>query len=68
MVGAVEGIGDGLVNRHRNRFGRRIGIVAGVNRNGFVAHLAPPALYNARLEARVAAARVLSKEEPLTGQ
>ena len=38
MIGAIEGIGDGLVDRNGDRFGRWIGIVAGVNCNCFVAH------------------------------
>ena len=41
VIGAVEGIGDGLVDRNRDGFGCRIGVVAGVNCDGFVAH-GPP--------------------------
>ena len=41
VVGAVEGVGDGLVDRNRDGFGRWIGFVAGVNCNGFVAHCSP---------------------------
>ena len=41
VIGAVEGIGDGLVDRNRDRFGRGIGVVAGVNCDGFVAHCPP---------------------------
>ena len=41
VIGAIEGIGDRLVDRNRNRFGYRIGVVAGVNGDGFVAHCPP---------------------------
>src|SRR5206468_1152067 len=38
MVGAVERIGDRLVDRHRNGLGRRIDLVAAVNGNRFAFH------------------------------
>jgi hypothetical protein len=38
VIGAVEGIGDGLVNRDGDRLGRGIGIVAGVNGDRLIAH------------------------------
>ena len=41
VIGAVEGVGDRLVDRNRDRFGRWIGVVAGVNCDGFVAHCPP---------------------------
>ncbi len=41
VIGAVEGVGDGLVDRNGDGLGRRIGVVAGVNCNCFVAHCSP---------------------------
>ena len=41
VVGAVEGVGDGLVDRDGDGFGGWIGFVAGVNCNRFVAHYPP---------------------------
>jgi hypothetical protein len=41
VIGAVEGIGDRLVDRNGDGLGGRIGIVAGVNCDGFVAHGSP---------------------------
>ena len=38
VIGAVEGVGDGLVDRNGDGLGGRIGVVAGVNCNRFVAH------------------------------
>ena len=38
VVRAVERIGDGLVDRHRDRFGRRIALVPAMDRDGFVSH------------------------------
>jgi len=38
MVGAVEGVGRGLVDRHGNRVRGGFGLVAGVNSNCLVAH------------------------------
>jgi hypothetical protein len=42
MIGAVEGLGDGLVDRNGDGFGGRVGIVAGVNSDRFVAHRRSP--------------------------
>jgi hypothetical protein len=42
VIGAVERIGDGLVDRDGNGLGGRIGLVAGVNGDRLVAHLPPP--------------------------
>ena len=39
MLGAVEGVGDGLIDGHGDRPGRRIDFVAAVNGDGFVTHL-----------------------------
>jgi len=41
VVGTVERVSHRLVDRNRNRLGGRIGIVAGVNGDGFVAHFQP---------------------------
>ncbi len=41
VIGAVEGVSDGLVDRNRDGLGGRIGFVAGVNCNRFVAHRPP---------------------------
>ena len=38
VLGAVEGVGNGLVDRHRDRLGGRIGLVAGVDGEGFEFH------------------------------
>ena len=38
MIGAVEGIGGGLIDRNGDGLGGRIGVVAGVNCNRLVAH------------------------------
>ena len=38
MVGAVEGVGCGLVDRHGDRVRGGLGLVAGVNSNRLVAH------------------------------
>src|SRR5204863_5849873 len=38
MVGAVEGIGDGLIDRHGDRLGRRVDLVAAVNGDGLAFH------------------------------
>ncbi|MCP1774796.1 hypothetical protein J2R91_001308 [Bradyrhizobium japonicum] len=43
MIGAVEGIGRGLVDRHRNRVRGGFGLVAGVNSDRLVAHRATSA-------------------------
>jgi len=42
VIGAVEGVGDRLVDRHGNGFRGRIGIVAGMNCDRLVAHHRPP--------------------------
>ena len=42
VVGAVERIGDGLIDRDGDGFRGRIGLVAGVNCDRFVAHRPPP--------------------------
>jgi hypothetical protein len=42
MIGTVEGVGDGLVDRNGDGVGGGIGIVAGVNSDRFVAHRRPP--------------------------
>jgi hypothetical protein len=36
--GAVEGVGDRLVDRHRDRLGGRVGVEAGVQGDGFRFH------------------------------
>ena len=41
VIGAVEGVGRGLVDRNRDGLGRRIGFVAGVNCDRFAAHRPP---------------------------
>ncbi len=51
VIGAVEGVGDGLIDRNGDRLGRRIGVVAGVNCNRFVAHCSPLRLRRAFLHA-----------------
>ena len=38
VIGAVEGIGRRLVDRHRHRMGRGIGVESGMNGDGFGAH------------------------------
>ena len=38
VIGAVELVGHGLIDRHRDGFGRRIGFVAAVNGQCFVFH------------------------------
>ena len=38
VLRVVEGIGGGLVNRHRHRFGGRFGAVAAVDGDGFQFH------------------------------
>ena len=38
VLGIVEGIGHGLVDRHRYGLGLGIGLEAGVNRESFVFH------------------------------
>ena len=38
MVGAVEGVGDGLIDRHGDGLGRRIDVVAAVNGDRFASH------------------------------
>lgn len=43
VIGAVEGIGCGLVNRHGNRVRGRLGLVTGVNSDRLVAHRATSA-------------------------
>ncbi len=47
MVGAVEFISDGLVDRHRDGFRRRIGVVAAVHGHRFSFHIVPPRIPNA---------------------
>ncbi len=42
MIGAVEGVGDGLVDRDGDGLGRGIGLVARVNSDRLVAHRRPP--------------------------
>jgi len=42
MIGTVEGVGDGLVDRNGDGLGGGVGIVAGVNSDRFVAHRRPP--------------------------
>jgi hypothetical protein len=44
VIGAVKGVGDSLIDRHCDRLGRGIGVVAGVNCKGLVAH-GPPLLF-----------------------
>src|SRR6202021_3541306 len=41
VIGAVEGGGDGLIDRNSDRLGRRIGVVAGGNCNLFVRICSP---------------------------
>ena len=38
VIGAVELVGHGLIDRHRDSFGRRVGFVAAVNGQRFVFH------------------------------
>ena len=38
VIGAVEFVGDGLIDRHRHRFGGRVGFVAAVNGQCLVLH------------------------------
>ena len=38
VIGAVELVGHRLIDRHRDRFGRRVGIVAAVNGHRLVLH------------------------------
>ena len=38
VIGAVELVGDGLIDRHRDGFGRRVGFVAAVNGQRLVLH------------------------------
>ena len=38
VLGAVEGVGDRLVDRHRDRLGGRVGVKAAVQGNGFGFH------------------------------
>ena len=46
MFGAVELVGDGLVDRDRDRLGRRIGLIAAVDGNRFAFHAFPPRVCN----------------------
>ncbi len=67
MIGAVERVGDGLVDRNRDRFGRGIGVVAGVNCDGFVAHC-PPLLGDTHLIMRFVRPLLFSSEWRSTQQ
>ncbi len=64
VIGAVEGIGHGLVDRNGDRLGRWIGVVAGVNCDRFVAHCSP---HRAHLVVRFFA-RVFVRGEPSSEQ
>ena len=48
VIGAVELVGDGLVDRHRDGFGRRIDLVAAVHGDRFSLRIVPPRIPNAR--------------------
>ena len=52
VVGAVELVGDGLEDRRRCSFRRRIGVVAPVNCDGFAAHLATSPAISGRIDFR----------------
>ena len=39
MIGAVERVGDGLIDRHRDGLGRRLGVVAAVDGDRFAFHV-----------------------------
>ena len=47
MVGAVERIGDGLVDRNGDGAGGRIGLEASMNCNGLITHVLTRATENA---------------------
>jgi len=47
VIGTVKGVGGGLVDRNSDRFGGRIGLIAGVNGDRFVAHCPPPRMRDA---------------------
>ena len=39
VLGAVEGVGGGLVDRHGHRLGRRVGVESAVDCDGFPLHV-----------------------------
>ena len=47
VIGAVEFISYGLIDRHRDGFRRRIGVVAAVHGHRFSFHMVPPRIPNA---------------------
>ena len=49
VIGAVKGIGRRLVDRHRHRLGRGIGIETGMDGDGFGAHDGALALQNGQV-------------------
>jgi hypothetical protein len=46
VVGAIEFVGHGLIDRHRDGFGRRIGGIAAVDGHRFSFHRFPPRIPN----------------------